>query len=1526
MNTRTGQRTCLVLSGYLSITKTIVRLFREPSHCIFLSFRDAIALLVRNVHNRRDKQIKLSDFVNRCRVASPFISSEETERLYAKDAECPRRWREWLATSNALPHAVLPNGSNDLLQYLLETEEVESLMCYFGIGDTFTPCHKDLCGSSGQNIMCYTEKDGCSFWFMTTSEIAPEVAEYFQSHLGQELDWETHVTSVEELANAPFDVYIVEQKLGDLVLVPPRSCHQVVNHGGLTMKMSWSRMTVRGLAIALHYELPIYRRVCRPEQYRVKYILYRSLLHYTTALEAALEAALSLKDFASAPRVDLPEASSMRSSKSFLVDCENSDSEGMLFPTSTLELRSARSDSPSSSATSHDEVFTSDCAKALYRLLELFDEVLCEEYVQDHASLSRIFSGESSGWSLTLSSRGKGHRSLILQPPSPSKQKLNEENEVVQSYNFACDFCGADIFQSFFECKQCVPLDTSESSTRHGDGLLICATCYVEGRSCSCERMEPVQCRPFRTLLRDRNKAADVLTRVTEGAPGRKKGQKMLNESDLSRGDHVRIFEAACALHESRQATYGQKVDRNCRTTKHRVPYLWAIYCDHCHDSKCFNHILEGGIHSAEAILAHHRDIKHDYWHQLHKETRQEFPRSKAGVQAAEKTGGSSQLRDRLVMAAQRYRQCIPINQSFTKLGWYDCQYDEVPLISEDTATDGLASISSLSKANPGVTVMQNAAESPFGSPLTEFDESSEDSVLGEVPALSLDQDVLIVPSGCTDSASSSMHGMEMQLTIPPPTKRMTIDCVLIPPMPKVHRRLKRAISQTGVKPRKRTRVSSDDDLEGTSQQPGDRISRPGLSCDHDNVHDGDYVEGLVKALSSANSERPQFHSDARDVKFSQRRLLERLPSNDSSISTAKLSVAGSSFLSAAVQPYKCRGRPPGIHHDQSDAHLIRVRRLEDGKRVDLESLPAEKIAAKTGSRSTDREADTRTLEDRLKKARKECDALQAQLHDQSLQFRTESKHIQGELKRSQHKLKQTQDELNHAQEELKRSQEELKGARGLSDSFRTKCKIIRGKSKQLAQLYHDKEKGLEDQQRKDMMQLKQSLELCKLLQDELAELKTTYKEAQTQLEENSSRLTSQAKELQQLRTAQEAARKKPGDPQALSKDEVERLIKEALERGQGSRVEDTGTNIEAYINAAVRKLGEELRNNQSSLFAQQPSAPVVVTDTSVFALLPQFQVTLTISPSLALDRRIGLQRSVATYGNGGESWNTQRSSDMERPFAAAPREWPSRGQPYRGGRGRGMPFHCQNRTYVGRNHFQRDHPTRPLQYDMQSSVPQSVPGSSMHERQTGPDHEIGVNVGQLRGPPPFNPTNTHRQNYWGHRGPHHGDHVVRPGRMTHRGPVTPPRPASLEGTEENDHHDEDSHHGEPDHSSRTSYEDAEDFNSGSRAPGSRSYIPSDWSPKQQQSPALTPESDGFWEDGYAQEDRDVGMTAQVSPTLLATDRTSPVGDLFIDNDQQDNTLSQSNHVHANATSQDCKREAQKFPSLPHLRRSNRVA
>ena len=204
----------------------------------------------------------------------------ETERFYGKDAECPPAWERCLQSGKIVPEILLNKRSGDLFQHLPNdvlgchllihqhkywltslqpNAAIETLMCYLGIGDTYTPCHKDLCASSGQNLMCYTERDGSSFWFMTESSSAPAVAEYFKG-LGQELDHENHIISIQELANAPFNVYVVQQKLGDMVLIPPRSCHQVVNTGGITVKTSWSRMTLGGLSVAYHYELPIYRR------------------------------------------------------------------------------------------------------------------------------------------------------------------------------------------------------------------------------------------------------------------------------------------------------------------------------------------------------------------------------------------------------------------------------------------------------------------------------------------------------------------------------------------------------------------------------------------------------------------------------------------------------------------------------------------------------------------------------------------------------------------------------------------------------------------------------------------------------------------------------------------------------------------------------------------------------------------------------------------------------------------------------------------------------------------------------------------------------------------------------------------------------------------------------------------------------------------------------------------------------------------------------------------------------------------
>ncbi|KAJ3503771.1 hypothetical protein NLJ89_g8285 [Agrocybe chaxingu] len=374
---------------------------------------------VRNVHNWSDKTIPLKEFVMISRSAGPFAQENETERLYGKDADCPKHWENWLNSSGVVPPDVLGQGQEDLFRYRPETSPIETLMCYLGVGDTFTPCHKDLCASSGQNLMCYTENGGSSFWFMTEGPSAPEASRYFHE-LGQELDHENYVITVEELAKAPFKVYILEQKLGDLVLVPPRSCHQVVNYGGITIKTSWSRMTLKGL-------------VCRYETYRIKSTIYYVLMGKRREFKQLLKS------------IAKPQA------------------------TSSARKRKYKSDNASTPFGGRSEMDT--LASELQYILSLYDSILLEE------------SDKSTG----------------RMPKLDDSKLFNDDARIV------CDFCGCDVFQSFFECHRCVRSDSSEES------YIICAGCYSEGRSCRCKIMKPMQCRDFKLLLADRDRVVKIL-------------------------------------------------------------------------------------------------------------------------------------------------------------------------------------------------------------------------------------------------------------------------------------------------------------------------------------------------------------------------------------------------------------------------------------------------------------------------------------------------------------------------------------------------------------------------------------------------------------------------------------------------------------------------------------------------------------------------------------------------------------------------------------------------------------------------------------------------------------------------------------------------------------------------------------------------------------------------------------------------------------------------------------------------------
>jgi hypothetical protein len=247
------------------------------------------------------------------------------QRVYLKDIDCPPVWQEklkehipaslfyWNDSTGEVggPGAVdepIPNGTGrrkgrevaiagDLMSSLPQEMRAENLMCYIGHEGTYTPSHREMCASLGHNIMVNAseafdesgqpEKPGSSIWFMTEAKDRHTVQEYWLSVLGHDIEVENHFAQIVAWQRAPFRVYVVEQKAGDFILVPPLAPHQVWNRGTRTMKVAWNRTTVETLERAMIEALPNARMVCRDEQYKNKAIIYYTLLKYSALLKQA---------------------------------------------------------------------------------------------------------------------------------------------------------------------------------------------------------------------------------------------------------------------------------------------------------------------------------------------------------------------------------------------------------------------------------------------------------------------------------------------------------------------------------------------------------------------------------------------------------------------------------------------------------------------------------------------------------------------------------------------------------------------------------------------------------------------------------------------------------------------------------------------------------------------------------------------------------------------------------------------------------------------------------------------------------------------------------------------------------------------------------------------------------------------------------------------------------------------------------------------------------------------------------------
>ncbi|KAJ5081428.1 hypothetical protein NUU61_009692 [Penicillium alfredii] len=249
-------------------------------------------------------------------------TDRDRQRLYLKDIDCPPEWCNSLGKlippclfylnefpkpfdgpgSQLSDSSPPPNSAQgvpiaragDLMSCLPERMRAENLMCYVGHEGTYTPAHQEMCASLGQNIMVEASdgsvehgkqtRPGSSIWFMTETKDRHAVAEYWMSFLGHDIDIEDHFAQLNAWTNAPFKTFVVEQRPGDLVLIPPLAAHQVWNRGTRTMKVAWNRTTVDTLEMALCEALPHARMVCRDEQYKNKAIVYYTLEKYSNLL------------------------------------------------------------------------------------------------------------------------------------------------------------------------------------------------------------------------------------------------------------------------------------------------------------------------------------------------------------------------------------------------------------------------------------------------------------------------------------------------------------------------------------------------------------------------------------------------------------------------------------------------------------------------------------------------------------------------------------------------------------------------------------------------------------------------------------------------------------------------------------------------------------------------------------------------------------------------------------------------------------------------------------------------------------------------------------------------------------------------------------------------------------------------------------------------------------------------------------------------------------------------------------------
>ncbi|KAI9207771.1 uncharacterized protein BJ171DRAFT_596213 [Polychytrium aggregatum] len=243
---------------------------------------------VRNQITGTDETMKFKDFISEISeqpVLLPHKWRAKCKRvLYGKDLQCPQAWMEEI--SSVLPAQLTYLGSNDYMRMVAPSESQssifmsENMMLYIGPDSSFTPGHVDLCGSVGHNLMVdATSPKAGAVWYFCSPDDKVKFAKFWESR-GASMFSDDYFCPRRDLQKAGFKVYYTFQRPGDLVIIPPDTPHQVVNYGGVTVKIAWNRISSQSLELCSRSLLRLYAICLKPPIFQIQVMAHAALLQF----------------------------------------------------------------------------------------------------------------------------------------------------------------------------------------------------------------------------------------------------------------------------------------------------------------------------------------------------------------------------------------------------------------------------------------------------------------------------------------------------------------------------------------------------------------------------------------------------------------------------------------------------------------------------------------------------------------------------------------------------------------------------------------------------------------------------------------------------------------------------------------------------------------------------------------------------------------------------------------------------------------------------------------------------------------------------------------------------------------------------------------------------------------------------------------------------------------------------------------------------------------------------------------------